>query len=74
MRLAADWATRHHNLPALVEQESFSRAADMTSQLGDSLDEERRQAGESPIGRDKVAPDAGLGNPYESMFPSRPVR
>jgi hypothetical protein len=73
-RIAADWATRHHNSPLMVQQESFSRAADLTAQLGDSLDDERRQAGEHPIGREKVVPGAGLGNPYDSMFPSRPVR
>jgi hypothetical protein len=73
-RRAADWATRHHASPAQVARESFSRAADLTNQLGDTLDDERRQAGESPIGRERVAPGAGLGNPYESMFPSRPVR
>lgn len=73
-RMAAAWATRHHKPPTLVERECYQRAAEMTRQLGDTLDDERRQAGEHLIGRDKVVPGAGLGNPYDSMFPSKTVR
>jgi hypothetical protein len=73
-RLAAAWATLHHKSPLMVERESYQRAAQMTADLGDTLDDERRQAGEHLIGRDKVLPGAGIGNPYESMFPAKIVR
>jgi hypothetical protein len=73
-RLAASFAGRFHKAPALVRQESFQQAAELANQLGDTLDEERSQAGAHPIGRDKVDPSAGLANPYASAFPSPPIR
>jgi len=70
---AAEWAGHYHTSPEQVRRESFARASAATLTLGDDLDDERKQAGEHPIGRDKVL-GAGLGNPYESTFPTDPVR
>jgi hypothetical protein len=56
IRLAVDWAARHHKSPSLVKDDSFRHASAMTSELGDALDDERKEAGEHPIGRDQIIP------------------
>jgi len=73
VRDAAEWAGHHHASPEQIRRESFARASAATLALGDDLDDERKQAGEHLIGREKVL-GAGLGNSYESSFPTNPVR
>ncbi len=69
------WAGNHHAPPEQVHRKSIESAAGKTLHLGDTLDEERKQAGEHLIGRDKVIGSAtGLGNPYQSAFPTSPIR